>query len=44
MKMECGMEPIKEIFEKWKVDYEDKYVTILCNTDHIQRYKLALFL
>ena len=35
--MECGMEPIKEIFEKWKVDYEDKYVTILCNTDHIQK-------
>lgn len=37
MKMECGMEIIKEIFEKWKVDYEDKYVTILCNTDHIQK-------
>ncbi|GEM_PF-2234193 len=31
------MEIIKEIFEKWKVDYEDKYVTILCKSDYIQK-------
>lgn len=28
---------IDEIFAKWNKDYEDQYVTMLCNTDHIRQ-------
>lgn len=31
------MKIIDEIFKTWNKDYEDKYVTILCKADHIQK-------
>lgn len=31
------MKIIDEIFKTWHKDYEDKYVTILCKADHIQK-------